>query len=112
MSECLFCKMVAGQIKPEVVYENDHVLAFKDINPQAPIHLLVIPKVHITTLNELNDTRLGGEILEIAANLAQKFNIAETGYRTLFNCNRDGGQAVYHLHLHLLGGRQMAWPPG
>lgn len=112
MSDCLFCKMVAGDIQPDVVYENDNVLAFKDINPQAPVHVLVIPKAHISTLNELNDTRLGGEILEVAAELAKQFGIAESGYRTVFNCNQDGGQAVYHLHLHLLGGRQLAWPPG
>jgi histidine triad (HIT) family protein len=112
MSDCLFCKMVAGDIRPDVVYENDNVLVFKDINPQAPVHILVIPKVHISTLNELNDTRLGGEILEVAAEIAKQFGIAESGYRTVFNCNQDGGQAVYHLHLHLLGGRQLAWPPG
>jgi histidine triad (HIT) family protein len=112
MSDCLFCKMVAGDIRPDVVYENDNVLAFKDISPQAPVHILVIPKAHISTLNELNDTRLGGEILEVAAEIAKQFGIGESGYRTVFNCNQDGGQAVYHLHLHLLGGRQLAWPPG
>jgi histidine triad (HIT) family protein len=104
--------MVAGEIKPDTVFENDHVLAFRDINPQAPIHILIIPKIHIATLNDLNDTRLGGEILEVASALASKFGIAKDGYRTVFNCNNNGGQAVYHLHLHLLGGRQMLWPPG
>jgi histidine triad (HIT) family protein len=112
MADCLFCKMVKGDIKADIVFESEHLLAFKDINPQAPIHLLVIPKQHISTLNDLNDTHLGGEILTAAANLAKEFGIAENGYRTLFNCNRDGGQAVYHLHLHLLGGRQLLWPPG
>jgi histidine triad (HIT) family protein len=112
MADCLFCKMVAGAIKPDVVYEDDRILAFKDINPQAPVHVLVIPKAHIDTLNDLNDTRLGGEILEVAADLAKKLGISESGYRTVFNCNNDGGQAVYHLHLHLLGGRQLHWPPG
>jgi histidine triad (HIT) family protein len=112
MTDCLFCKMVAGDIKPDVVFENDHILAFRDINPQAPIHILIIPKVHIATLNDLNDTRLGGEILEVATALAKQLGIATDGYRALFNCNNNGGQAVYHLHLHLLGGRQMAWPPG
>ncbi len=112
MTDCLFCKMAAGDIKPDIVYESDHVLAFRDINPQAPVHILIIPKSHISTLNDLNDTRLGGEILEVAADLARQQGIAEQGYRTVFNCNQDGGQAVYHLHLHLLGGRQMQWPPG
>jgi histidine triad (HIT) family protein len=104
--------MVAGTIKPDVVYEDDRILAFKDICPQAPVHVLIIPKMHIDTLNDLNDTRLGGEILEVAAELAKKLGISESGYRTVFNCNNNGGQAVYHLHLHLLGGRQLHWPPG
>lgn len=112
MTDCLFCKMVDGTIKPDVVYEDDRILAFNDINPQAPVHVLVIPKTHIETLNDLNDTRLGGELLEVAADIAKKLGIAESGYRTLFNCNSNAGQAVYHLHLHLLGGRQMHWPPG
>jgi histidine triad (HIT) family protein len=112
MIDCLFCKMVRGEIKPDIIFENDHVLAFKDINPQAPVHLLVIPKRHITTMNELEDANLGGEILKAAVTLAKQLGIAEDGYRTVFNCNNHGGQAVYHLHLHLLGGRQMAWPPG
>jgi histidine triad (HIT) family protein len=104
--------MVSGAIKPDVVYEDDRILAFKDINPQAPVHVLVIPKNHIDTLNDLNDTRLGGEILEVAAEIAKQLGISESGYRTVFNCNNNGGQAVYHLHLHLLGGRQLHWPPG
>lgn len=112
MSDCLFCKMVRGEIEPDIVFENDHVLAFKDINPQAPVHVLIIPKRHITTMNELDDVYLGGEILKTAANLAKQLDIADDGYRTVFNCNSNGGQAVYHLHLHLLGGRQMTWPPG
>jgi histidine triad (HIT) family protein len=112
MADCLFCKMVAGNIKPDVVFEDDHILAFNDINPQAPVHILVIPKRHITTLNDLDDAQLGGKILQVATTLAKQQGIAEKGYRTVFNCNNNGGQAVYHLHLHLLGGRQMAWPPG
>lgn len=112
MTDCLFCKMVAGDIKTDIVFENDHILAFKDISPQAPVHILIIPKAHIDSLNDLNDTRLGGEILEVAIILAKQLGIAEAGYRTVFNCNSNGGQAVYHLHLHLLGGRQMTWPPG
>ncbi len=112
MTECLFCKMVAGVIKPDVVFEDENVLAFRDINPQAPIHILIIPKRHIENLNELDDALLAGQLLQTAATLAKREGISETGYRTVFNCNRQGGQEVYHLHLHLLGGRQMLWPPG
>lgn len=112
MTDCLFCKMVAGDIKPDTVFEDDDVLAFRDISPQAPVHILIIPKLHIATLNDLDDAALGGKLLQTAAELAKREGIAEAGYRTLFNCNHNGGQAVYHLHLHLLGGRQMTWPPG
>jgi histidine triad (HIT) family protein len=112
MTQCLFCKMVAGVIKPDVVFEDDTVLAFKDINPQAPVHILIIPKVHIATLNDLDDTLLAGQLLQTAVNLAKQEGLSEGGYRTVFNCNKKGGQEVYHLHLHLLGGRQMHWPPG
>jgi histidine triad (HIT) family protein len=112
MTDCLFCKMVAGDIKPDVVFENDHILAFRDINPQAPFHILVIPKRHITTLNDLDDAQLGGQILQASIEIAKQEGLAEDGYRTVLNCNKNGGQAVYHLHLHLLGGRQMGWPPG
>ena len=112
MTQCLFCKMVAGEIKADVIIEDDAVLAFRDINPQAPVHLLIIPKVHIATLNDLNDTLLAGRLLQTAIKLAKQEGLAEDGYRTVFNCNRNGGQEVYHLHLHVLGGRQMIWPPG
>jgi len=112
MTQCLFCKMVNGVIKPDVVFEDDTVLAFKDINPQAPVHILIIPKVHIATLNDLDDTLLAGQLLQTAAKLAKQEGLSEDGYRTVFNCNKKGGQEVYHLHLHLLGGRQMHWPPG
>ncbi len=112
MNQCLFCKMVAGEIKPDVVFEDDTVLAFRDINPQAPVHLLIIPKRHIDTLNDLDDTLLAGHLLQTAVKLAEQEGLAEDGYRTVFNCNRNGGQEVYHLHLHVLGGRQMEWPPG
>ena len=112
MTECLFCKMVAGVIKPDVVFEDETVLAFRDINPQAPVHILIIPKVHIATLNDLDDSLLAGQLLQTAVKLAKKERLSEEGYRTVFNCNRKGGQEVYHLHLHLLGGRQMIWPPG
>ena len=112
MTNCLFCKMVAGAIKPDVVFEDDTVLAFRDINPQAPVHILIIPKVHIATLNDLNDNLLAGQLLQTAVKLAKQEGLSEDGYRTVFNCNKKGGQEVYHLHLHLLGGRQMIWPPG
>jgi histidine triad (HIT) family protein len=112
MSDCLFCKMVAGEIQPEVLYQDEDVLAFRDISPQAPVHILIIPKMHIETLNELDDATLAGKLLQTAINLAKQEGLAEDGYRTVFNCNKQGGQEVYHLHMHLLGGRQMNWPPG
>jgi len=112
MTDCLFCKMVAGDIKPDVVFENEDLLAFRDISPQAPVHILIVPKRHIATLNDLDDGRLAGQLVLTAVKLAEQEGLADDGYRTLFNCNRHGGQAVYHLHLHLLGGRQMSWPPG
>ena len=113
-TECLFCKMVSGQIKPGTVYEDDDVLAFKDINPQAPVHVLVIPKKHTATLNDLKpgDAALVGKLLMTAAQIAKDSGIAESGYRAVLNCNADAGQSVFHVHLHLLGGRVMRWPPG
>jgi len=112
MADCLFCKMVAGDIKPDVVFEDENVLAFRDINPQAPVHILIVPKRHISTLNDIDDGWLAGQLLLTAVELAKQEDLAEDGYRTVFNCNRNGGQAVYHLHLHLLGGRPLGWPPG
>lgn len=112
MADCLFCKMVAGDIKPDVVFEDEHILAFRDINPQAPVHILVIPKAHIETLNDLDDTQLAGRLLQTVVKLARQEGLSEDGYRTAISCNKQGGQEVYHLHLHLLGGRQMKWPPG
>ncbi len=112
MADCIFCKMVAGEISPDVVYEDDDVLAFRDINGQAPTHILVIPKVHISTLDDLDDTELAGRLLKTVSKLARQEGLADDGYRTVINCNEKGGQDVYHLHLHLLGGRQMIWPPG
>lgn len=109
---CLFCKMVSGEISPEVVYQDEAVFAFNDIKPQAPVHVLVIPKRHVATLNELQpqDTELAGRLTLTAARIAQDLGLP--GYRTVINTNREGGQAVFHVHLHLLGGRQMKWPPG
>ncbi|MCK5829544.1 MAG: histidine triad nucleotide-binding protein [Methylococcales bacterium] len=112
MTDCLFCKMVAGEIKPDVVYEDDNVLAFKDVNPQAPVHILIIPKRHVATLNDLDDSVLAGQLFQAAIDVAKQEGVAEEGYRTIFNCNKNGGQEVFHLHLHLMGGRQMRWPPG
>ncbi len=114
MSDCLFCKMVSGDIQPDKVYEDDQVLAFRDIGPQAPTHVLVIPKQHISTLNELDEghAELVGRLYLVAKDIAEREGIAGSGYRTVMNCNADGGQAVFHIHLHLLGGRPMRWPPG
>ena len=114
MENCLFCKIIDKSISSEIVYENDSVLAFNDINPQAPIHILIIPKIHIATLNDLNEDheRLLGELVLTAGALAKQLGISEAGYRTNFNCNEAGGQTVYHIHLHLLGGRSFSWPPG
>ena len=114
MDDCLFCKMIAGEIEPDVVYEDDDVLAFRDINPQAPIHILIIPKRHISTLNDLTpqDAGLMGKLYLAAGKIAEQEGVAEKGYRTLVNCNEDGGQVVFHIHMHLMAGRRMGWPPG
>jgi len=114
MKDCLFCKMVNGEIAPDIVYENDSVLAFRDINPRAPTHILVIPKKHIPTLVDIadEDTLLMGEIIQVAKKVAEMEGLSDSGYRTVFNCKKDAGQEVYHIHLHLLGGRAMQWPPG
>jgi len=114
MTDCLFCKMATGEIKPDILYEDDDILAFNDVAPQAPFHALVIPKKHIATLNDLTeqDAALVGKILLIAQKIAKQAGISEQGYRTVFNCNEQAGQTVFHLHLHVLGGRDMSWPPG
>ena len=112
MSDCLFCKMVNGEIKPDVVYEDQNLLAFRDINPQAPLHVLLIPKRHLANLNHLEDAVLGGQLLQAAARIAGEHGYDQSGYRTVINCNDHGGQTVHHLHLHLLAGRAMHWPPG
>ena len=114
MSECLFCRMVRGEIKPDVVMETAEWMAFRDINPQAPVHILVVPRKHIGTLNDLEaaDSALMGKLVLAAREIAQREQMAESGYRLVMNCNHAGGQTVFHLHLHLLGGRHMTWPPG
>jgi histidine triad (HIT) family protein len=114
VTDCLFCRIVAGQIPATIVHQNDHVVAFKDITPHAPTHVLVVPRRHIASLNELGqgDDALVGEMVRAAATIAKEEGHADRGYRTVFNCNADAGQTVFHIHLHLLGGRTMAWPPG
>lgn len=113
-ANCLFCKMVSGEIRPDKVYEDADVLAFNDINPQSPLHALVIPKRHIATLNDVtaDDGELLGKLLQAASVVARQAGVAESGYRTVMNCNADAGQSVFHIHLHVLGGRKLQWPPG
>ena len=109
---CLFCRIVRGEIPAKLVAENEHCVAFRDINPQAPTHVLVVPREHVASLNEAADPALVGRVALFAAEVARKEGIAERGYRTVFNTNADAGQTVFHLHLHLLGGRHLGWPPG
>ncbi len=110
--DCLFCKIARGEIPAGIVKRNDRLLAFRDINPQAPTHLLVIPIHHVASLENANEGALLGEILLFVRDLAREVGVAERGYRVVFNTNTDGGQTVNHLHAHLLGGRVMRWPPG
>jgi histidine triad (HIT) family protein len=113
-STCLFCKIIKREIPSSIVYEDEGVLAFNDINPQAPTHVLVIPKRHIESLNDVEpgDDRIVGELTRRAAAIARDRGLSARGFRTVINTNRDGGQTVFHLHVHLLGGRSMEWPPG
>ena len=114
VSDCLFCKIIAGQIPATIVYSDDRLVAFKDINPQAPMHVLIVPRRHISSLNELKgeDDGVVGEMVRRAAALATEHGHSDRGYRTVFNCNADAGQTVFHIHLHVLGGRRLGWPPG
>jgi histidine triad (HIT) family protein len=114
MTDCVFCKIIAGQIPGSLVYEDQDVAAFRDINPQAPLHVLIVPRRHIATLNDLTqaDDALVGAMFRAAAALAKRHGYADRGYRTVFNTNREAGQTVFHIHLHLLGGRALGWPPG
>ncbi len=111
---CLFCKIIAKEIPAKTVYEDDTVLAFEDVNPQAPVHVLIIPKKHISTSLEIpeEDNALIGWMVQVASSIAKDKGVADNGFRTVINCNRDAGQTVFHIHLHLLAGRPMHWPPG
>jgi histidine triad (HIT) family protein len=114
MNDCLFCRIIEGKIKGELVYQDSNVVAFKDIGPKAPVHILIVPRKHIATVLDLGpeDGVLVGEIFRVAAKLAQDLGIAEKGFRVVVNSGTDAGQTVFHLHYHLLGGRPMGWPPG
>ncbi|MHB8404013.1 MAG: histidine triad nucleotide-binding protein [Gammaproteobacteria bacterium] len=114
MTDCLFCKMAKGEIKPDLVMQTNELLAFRDINPQAPTHILVVPRKHISTLNDLTPADAGiiDKMVLVAREIAKLEGIAASGYRLVMNCNQGGGQTVFHIHLHLLGGRAMTWPPG
>jgi len=113
-SNCIFCKIAAGEIPATLVYEDEQVVAFRDIEPQAPEHILIIPRRHVATTLDLveEDATLVGHIYLVANRLARELGFAEQGFRVVNNCNRDGGQVVWHLHMHLLAGRRMTWPPG
>jgi histidine triad (HIT) family protein len=114
MDDCLFCKIARKEIPSEIVHEDEDLVAFRDINPQAPTHLLVIPREHVATVNDLEARHDGlmGKALRLCRDLAQREGIADRGYRIVLNCLAEAGQSVFHLHLHLLGGRPMKWPPG
>jgi len=113
-SDCLFCRIAAGEIPANVIHQDEHVVAFRDINPQAPVHFLVIPREHVASLDAADDAHQGllGRVLLAARDLARADGIAEDGYRAVLNIGADGGQTVHHLHLHVLGGRGLGWPPG
>lgn len=112
--DCLFCKIASGEIPAKLIYQDDQIVAFDDIYPQAPQHKIIIPRKHIATLNDLDaqDAGLAGLMVKQATLLAKQLKIADEGYRLVMNCNAQGGQTVFHIHIHLLGGRQMTWPPG
>lgn len=114
MSNCLFCRIAAGEIPAELIHQDDEIIAFRDINPQAPHHVLIIPRRHIETILDLkeDDAGLTGRMVLAAGKIASELGLSERGYRLVFNCKRDAGQEVFHIHLHLLGGRRLTWPPG
>ena len=111
---CLFCKILAGEIPADIVYESDTAIAFRDINPKAPVHILIIPRKHISTINDIaaDDEAVVGSLYLAAQQIAKQEGFADVGYRTVMNCNEAAGQTVFHIHLHLLGGRAFTWPPG
>ena len=113
-NDCLFCKIVEKKIPADIVYESEDIIAFKDIEPKAPIHCLIIPKKHISTINDIDgsNSNIIGLMYEAAAQLARTLNVNKDGYRVVMNCNSNGGQTVYHIHLHFLAGRRLSWPPG
>ena len=113
MQSCLFCRIIRGEAQSQIVYQDDLAVAFKDIRPQAPVHLLVCPKKHIPTLNDVQpeDNALLAHLFEIARQLAKQFGVHQSGYRTVFNVNAGAGQTIYHLHQHVIGGRPLSWPP-
>ncbi len=114
MSDCLFCRIVSGDLPSDLIHSDDDLVAFEDINPQAPFHALIVPRRHIATLNDAtsDDAPVLGQMIVLAARLAEDRGYAADGYRTVFNCNRSAGQTVFHLHLHVLAGRSFSWPPG
>ncbi|HOO11728.1 MAG TPA: histidine triad nucleotide-binding protein [Bacillota bacterium] len=114
MSDCIFCKIASGDIPGDIVYQDDRVIAVNDIDPKAPVHILIMPKTHIPSLNEIDESNkdILAHILTVAANLAKTKGVAEKGYRVVNNCGVQGGQSVEHIHFHLLGGRSLTWPPG
>ena len=114
MPDCLFCKVISGEIPGTIVHQDERLVAFRDIDPKAPMHVLIVPRRHIASLNDLQpgDDGIVGEMVRRAAALAAEHGHSERGYRTVFNCNADAGQTVFHLHLHVLGGRPLHWPPG
>jgi len=112
MTDCLFCRIIGRLIPAKIVYEDDRALAFDDVNPAAPVHVLVVPKIHVATLNDMGDTALAGHLLAVTAKVAGEKGVAKTGYRVVVNVNRDAMQSVFHVHIHLIGGRPLGWPPG
>ena len=114
MADCIFCRIAAREMKARVVAETDDLVAFHDVNPQAPVHVLIIPRKHVSTLNDLTagDEAMVGKMFLLAKEVARSEKVDQSGYRTVFNTNRDAAQSVFHIHLHVLGGRAMAWPPG
>lgn len=113
-SACIFCRIVAGEIPARIAFEDEHAVAFHDVSPQAPVHVLIVPREHVAHLldAEAGSSTIAGHLVNVAVSLARELGLAEAGFRLVFNTLGDGGQSVYHLHLHLLGGREMGWPPG